>query len=114
MVDVESQKGAFLPGQAQPWALVVLGSTSAPLGSQGGKTAGKGRAHPYTLVYNSKGQESARLTWTQKAGRRKGLRDHLVQTRSALPDIDEASEAQRGKMTSPRSHSSEPDFLILL
>lgn len=116
-MDVESQKGTFLPGQTQPWALVVLlqaASAPAPLGSQGGKTAGKGHTHPYTPVCNAKGQESARLTSTQKAGRRKGLRDHLVQTRSALPNIDEASEAQRGKMTSPRSHSSEPDSLILL
>lgn len=37
--------------------------------------------HPCTHVYNSEGQASAMFIRTQKARRRKNIRDHLIQAR---------------------------------
>lgn len=73
------------------WALVdLLQPASYPYTSWlPGKENSLEMTHaPCTHVYNSEGQESATLTWTQKARRRKDIRDHLVQTR--LLNTDEA------------------------
>lgn len=108
---IPPRSGAAL-GFGGPAAARICPCTS---GSQGGKTAGKGHTHTHTLLWTIlKVKNQPDSPELRKLGGRRA--SEIIYSKPDLHylSIDEASEAQRGEMTSPRSHSSEPDFLILL